>query len=291
MSNQNANPVSDQAVRDFLLGKLKAPDQERFEYQLFTDGELEAQVRRAEYEIADDFAYRRLNESERAAFAHFLVTSDRKKIVQVSQSLRERFAPTKAGASRGPLAQRVSTIFNLKRAVWRYAFAAIVLMILLATTLLVTKESRIAQKLIPRFIQRKTTSQAPPERANHSTATTSPPHAEQRPPLTSHENQLTGVALSSRTSLEQSPQVDVRDSAIAGRFQLLVENVNESRYHADLTRVGGTTVFSAEALTPSGTNPVTVYFEVPPQVLQAGNYQITLTGVNGTTNTFFFRVP
>src|SRR5438552_16173724 len=92
---------SDETIRRFLLGGLSASEQPLFEQRLFTDDGLDARVRLAEFDLADDYAFERLNASERSLFEEkFLLTSDRRQNLEVSRVLRDRFATIDATAAR-----------------------------------------------------------------------------------------------------------------------------------------------------------------------------------------------
>src|SRR5215813_14724452 len=118
MENNKLRQISDQTIRSFLLGQLDTRAQEDFEQSLFTDPELEARVQLTECEMSDDYAFGRLSQSERAAFrAKFLLTSERRQKLQVSEALNDRFA---AGSTpRVPITQRLRTLFDLKQPGWK----------------------------------------------------------------------------------------------------------------------------------------------------------------------------
>ncbi len=91
-SNQNiSRDVSDDAVRRFLLGQLSANEQPGFEHRLFLDSELEARVRLAEFDLADDYACSRLGAEDRERFEQrFLASNERKLKLNVSNAKRRR---------------------------------------------------------------------------------------------------------------------------------------------------------------------------------------------------------
>ena len=79
MDNEhNSQDVSDDSIRHFLLGQLPASEQTLFEEELFTNADLEGRLRLAEFDLADDYAFKRLTESETKAFRErYLLTADR----------------------------------------------------------------------------------------------------------------------------------------------------------------------------------------------------------------------
>ena len=60
-----SRPFSDETIRRFLLGGLSASERPLFEQRLITDDDLDARVRLAELELADDYAFERLSAPER----------------------------------------------------------------------------------------------------------------------------------------------------------------------------------------------------------------------------------
>src|SRR5260370_29921858 len=91
--DDNSSEFSDEAIRRFLLGRLSSSEQPAFERQLFSDSRLDARVRLAELDLADDYTYGRLDPDERQFVEEtFLVTSDRRRKLEVSMVLRDRFA-------------------------------------------------------------------------------------------------------------------------------------------------------------------------------------------------------
>src|ERR1700675_1668137 len=89
----NSVEFSDEAIRCFLLGRLRAPEQVAFERQLFSDPRLDSRVRLAELDLTDDYTYLRLSAGARELFEEkFLVSANRRRKVEVSIALRDRFA-------------------------------------------------------------------------------------------------------------------------------------------------------------------------------------------------------
>ena len=64
----NSSGSSDETIRRFLFGELTESEQPPFEQQMFTDAGLDARVRLAEIDLADDYAFDRLNATDRARF-------------------------------------------------------------------------------------------------------------------------------------------------------------------------------------------------------------------------------
>src|SRR6266480_3267422 len=89
----NSIEFTDDAIRRFLFGRLGFAEQTAFEERLFTDDSLEARVRLAEFDLADDYALERLSAADRKAFEKkFLLSAERKRQLTISRALGDRFA-------------------------------------------------------------------------------------------------------------------------------------------------------------------------------------------------------
>lgn len=94
---RGAVSFNDAAIRRFLLCRMNADERTRFEESLFTDNAMDARVRQAECELTDDYAFGRLSAEERELFAkNFIVTTERKQKLAVSQALQRHLAPSAA---------------------------------------------------------------------------------------------------------------------------------------------------------------------------------------------------
>src|SRR5713226_4237040 len=144
----NSQEFSDDAIRRFLFGRLSAAEQATFEEYLFTGESLEARVRLAEFDLADDYALERLSAADRKTFEKkFLLSAERKRKLTISRALRDRFAdaatvPTTAPkVAKASISERLRRLFGLNQRAWRFAFGAAALAILVAAAWLVLKES------------------------------------------------------------------------------------------------------------------------------------------------------
>jgi len=291
----HSQKFSDDSIRRFLLGELQATEQTLFEEQLFTNSELEARVRLAEFELADDYAFKRLSEPETASFREkYLLTADRNQKLNVSQAIRNRFTRESVSEIKPAVYQRLAPWFDLRRPTWRYAFASLVLILILATVFLVTKEPQIVRRLIPERFRSTPHATPTPQLMNHSTGSSSPAHSEQSPPAVPHESPLI-VALTSTISLEQSPVITppAGENAFV-RFQLSIQEGAQGVYRADLSTASGETLLTAESLKPYGAKPSSVGFDVPASTLKSGQYQIRLSRTDDPakqeSSQYYFRV-
>ena len=292
---QSSPNLSDDSIRRFLLGQLNASERSIFEERLFTDSDLETRVRMAEYELADEYAFKRLSDDEMQSFRErYLLVADRRQKLEVSQAIRDRFAPASIRDHKASIRPGLTTRFDIRRPAWRYSFAALILVLILATVFLVTREPEIVRVIIPHRLKAKPQATATPQATHHATNTSSPPHAEQKVPEPVHETPLI-VALNSNGNVAEPAPVSLPsgENAIL-RFRLSPGAAGGGVYRADVLTTAGEKVFSAETLKPYGANPSLIDFDVPAGVLKNGQYQINLRPVDDQAKPevlqYYFRI-
>jgi hypothetical protein len=288
--HQSFREFSDASIRRFLLGQLDANEQTTFEEELFRNSELETRVRLAELELADDYAFRLLTDAEAE---RFLVTAGRNQQVQVSNAIRERLAH--ASVRENVVAYYwLAALRNLRRPAWRYAFAALILLFILTTVVLVTKEPQIVRRIIQGPFRPRPQPAGTPQVTHHGTNASSPAHVEQRQLEPPHESPLV-VVLNSATNAEQAPVVNLPpgEKAVV-RFRLSVEAGKTRVYRAELLASSGERLFITEALKPYDSKPPAIDFDVPASALKSGQYLIRLTRVDDPrqpqVSQYYFRV-
>ncbi|HXI25108.1 MAG TPA: hypothetical protein VNG71_14690 [Pyrinomonadaceae bacterium] len=274
---------SDDAIRRFLLGELTVGEQEAFEKRLVADDELEARVRLSELGLADDYVQRRLTRAESLRVQErFLVTKDRQHMTAVSQALRDRFTPATRWS-----AQKV---FNLDHAAWRYAFAAVILIIVFATVWLGVKERRLAIKFpIPKRVLPKASPTQSPVVAHHPVGALAPTHQEEATPPPEHQTTVS-IALDAKNTVENPFELKLSDTAITSlRIVATPERNQRDSYRAEVWNSRGESVFTADGLTPSDEGKLTL--DIPALVLSPGEYMIRLNGREDAAELhYYFRI-
>ncbi|HEX3228995.1 MAG TPA: hypothetical protein VHQ95_08515, partial [Pyrinomonadaceae bacterium] len=160
------------------------------------------------------------------------------------------------------------------------AFAALILVLILGTVFLVTKEPLIVNRIWPDRFKPRPHASPTPQLMNHPAGSSSPVHDEPSPPVELHESPLV-VSLTETSSIDQSPVITLPagENAVV-RFQLLLKDGAQGVYRADLWTTSGETLFSAGSLKSFGAQPASISFDVPANVLKSGQYQIRLTRVD-----------
>jgi hypothetical protein len=301
----NSQDFSDEAVRRFLLGRLDVTEQTAFEQHLFTDDGLETRVRLAEFDLADDYALERLSAADRVAFEQkFLLSAGRKRKLNVSSALRDRFASsilatTAPKGAKASISERWQLLFGLNQRVWRLAFGVAILVVLVGMVWLLVKEPRIKEGIRVVIFNRRAPAPAPtPRLAGHSNNTSSPPEHHTTPsPMPPHESPvILRVGLFSDVSRDHDkiPLIDLpKGEHDIVRLQLALKPNQTGIYRAELLTKDGSSVFRADSLKVIDPG-AGIDFNVPARLLRPGDYQIRLGGpgneATAVETKYYFRV-
>ena len=302
----NSQEFSDDVIRRFLFGRLDSAEQTSFEERLFADDGLDARVRLAEFDLADEYALERLSAADREAFEEkFLLSAERKRKLTVSTALRDRFASASTVVTTAPkasISERLQLLFGLNQRAWRLAFGVAILVVLVGTVWLLVKEPRIKEGIRVGIFNRRAPAPAPsePRPAAHSNNTSSPPEHHLTPlPLPPHEPTASPVILSvelfSYAARAQKPSIDLpKGEHDVVRLQLALKPKRTGSYRADLLTANGQSIFSSQALQSTDTDAGKVDFDVPAVLLKSGDYQVSLRraddGSKRTVASYYFRV-
>jgi len=307
---KNLAEFSDDAVRRFLLGDLRSEERPAFEERLLSDDRLEARVRLAEFDLADDYALARLNATDRAAFEQkFLLSADRKRKLNVSTALRDRFASaatvatTAQSGAKATISERLQRLTGFDRRAWRFAFGAVVLVMLVAGAWLVLKESHIGRAISPRPIVTSSPSPGSKREAQHPPGPSLPPEHQTTPsPMPSHDQTTPSPTIASVVLLpDASPDGDKLASINLPkgeydmvRLRLALRANQTGIYRAELLAIDDQTIFSAQSLQSTRADAGKVDFDIPAVLLKIGDYQVKLSrtdgGSKGSVATYYFRV-
>lgn len=283
ITNLHQPKFSDAAIRRFLLGQLRGNDRTAFERALFCDSSLEQRTRLEEIALADDYATRRLRDKDLNAFIQtFRFTAARRNQIEVSMSLNECFAPRAE-------AHRAEKSLTFKHPVWRWALAAMILIMLFATVWLVMKEPQMV-KVPRRFLHSNAPVTPTPEVAHHAEHATEPgAHRDELPPAPSHEAALDVIVLDSAVSAENAPTVTLATLSGKCHLQLMLDGTSSATFLAELMTSRGELVYSQELTTAAGENRIS--FDVSRERLVGGDYQVRLTREpDGNLKTYYLRV-
>jgi hypothetical protein len=293
----NSSEFSDETIRRFLFGELSESEQPLFEQQLFTDAGLGARVRMAEIDLADDYAFEKLNAADRALFERrFLVTPKRQRMLKASTALRDRFSPNRSAAAwseKSIVARRLRYLPGFDRPAWRIAFGVLILLVLFGTVLLVVKEPRLAQQITNKIIPRRSAPRSSPQEVHHPTNTSSPEHQTTPAPMPLHDsaNPLfeSLVLFPSSSDLGKIPTLTLPNGE-KGVLRLRLAVTDQTvPYRAEVLTTDDRFVFSVDWLSGPPFN-----VDVPASLLKSGEYQIRLSdardGSKKEVAGYYFRV-
>ncbi len=282
---------SDDAIRRFLLRRLAAREQSAFEQTLMADDDLESRVRLAEVALADDYARGLLTGNEERQFREsFLVTDERKQMLGVSETLNRRFRSSVESAS---LIQNVKTIFDFRQPVWRYAFAALILLLVFSTVWRKIKEPIVVGPITPkRVVVPKPSATQSPIVAHHPTTSPIPNHVEESTSPPDHQIATPAVVLDGNNSVGNPFELKLRDGNIDSlRAQIVLGENHSTSYRVELWDSKGESLFTINAVAARDGK---VIFDIPSRNLSAGEYLIRLKAVEGFTSeetqSYYFRI-
>jgi hypothetical protein len=297
-SDSGSDFFSDDTIRLFLLGRLSADEQARFEERLLLDDETERRVRRVEYELADDYAFGRLRMEEREPFTqNFLVTEERQRKLAVSQSLRRELSqqPALTNATRIRIMPRLrakSDLFGFGgfgRPALSIGWAVVALLLFSGLVWFVLKGPR--WKTQPAVAKRQPVSSGTREYGHAPSQT---PETTGSPTAVLQTTERPGAPGSSpliATFVLPKGQHDggemIRITIPSGandivRLELSLESAEAATYRAELFTAEGQPITDApEVMVTSSNLRAKVVLDVPARLLKVGDYQIKLSRTVG----------
>jgi hypothetical protein len=275
-----------------------------FDEQLFADNSLERRVRLAEYELADDYAYYRLELAERKLFEQkFLVSTTRQQTVRVSEALRDRFASAAVEtavvpSSRTLIRERLRRWLGLHQAPWKIALRVAVLILLIGTMWTVLRGPRVQQLIGRRRPAPAVTPDPNRQEANHPKK--APPTTFRQPTPAPFrfdpDANPAAIMLFPQHGYDpgQIKQVGFPDSQHSTLHLFLAfreeHGEEQEMFRAELLTLAGRSVLTENPFRPTGAGAIS--FDVPVMFLDQGEYQVKLSRVADRREvaTYYFRV-
>lgn len=292
MNQQAPANISDATIRRFLLAQLSRGEQSAFERALLMNPQLEQRARLAEIALIDNYVLNRLKANHRELFQKdFLVTSDRRRKLEVSNALRQTFAvETVSQPARSSSAQR---LFVWPTFAWRIAFAIVVLGVLFASALVISRESRIVKRIIPKRLRPAAAVTPTPQTAHHATSSAeSPDHRDETPQLPAHEASPQTMVLLANSLPDNAPIVRLANNASnAVRLELMLERNEFATFRAVVTTSSGEILYDVREIGAQDRDRLD--FDVPIERLKPGVLQVSLKRANDEATavaTYYFRV-
>lgn len=283
---------SDATIRRFLLAQLSRGEQSAFERALLMNPQLEQRARLAEIALIDDYVLDRLKANDRDVFQkEFLVTTARRRKVEVSNALRQTFLVE--NGSQHARSSSAQGLFAWPTLAWRIAFAIVVLMVLFASALVIRREPQIVQRIIPKRLRPAAVAKPTPVAAHHPTnSAESPEHRDETRQLPAHEASPQTMVLLANSSPDNAPLVSLSNNAAnAVRLELMLERNESATFSAVVTTGGGEVVYEVREISAQDTDRLD--FDVPIERLKPGVFQVSLKRANGESSAveiYYFRV-
>ena len=291
-SDQKQQSFSDATIRRFLLAQLSREVQPAFERALFADPQLEQRMRLAEIALIDDYVLNRLKTDDRGVFQkEFLVTTARRRKLEVSHALRQTFAVENVSL----LVHSSSTqsLFDWPTMAWRIAFAVVVLTVLFASALVIRREPQIVKRIIPTRLRPAAVVTPTPQTSHHAAGSSeSPEHRDETPQLPPHEASPETIVLEANANADTAPVVSLTTSgANVIRIELKLERTESATFSIVVTNSGGEVVHNVPELHLEDADRID--FDIQANRLKAGDYQVILKRISGepaAQATYHFRV-
>lgn len=261
--------ISDDEIRRSLLGCASASEQSNFETQLLLDDQLEQRVQRLELELADDFSFGRLTQTERELFSkNFLVTSKRARDLAVSRALHEAIVVGQPQQRRSGWQYSWLPVFAMQRPFASAAITVIAVALVGFASWRVLKTRTVRPPLIAKqipVVDPRREYAHPPSKDSGATTET--------------ERRIV-ASLTLQPDDESSPQQTLHWSTPAAeqdrvRLDLIVNGETTGVYKARLIGRGGQITTHHDLNLEAG-NPAKVSFIVAPILLPSGDYHIEL---------------
>jgi hypothetical protein len=291
-SGHQRQDFSDGTIRQFLLAQLSRGEQSAFERALVMNPQLEQRARLAEIALIDDYVLNRLKASDRDVFQkEFLVTTARRRKLEVSNALRQTFAVE--NVPQPVRSSSVQRLFVWPTFAWRIAFAIVVLIVLFASAMVIRREPQIVKRIIPKSLRPATVVAPTPAAAHHpANSADSPDHRDETPQLPAHEASPQTMVLLAVSLPDNAPIVSLaNDASKAVRLELMLDRKGSATFSAVVSTSSGEVVYEVREISVQDRDRLD--FEVPIERLKPGVFQISLTRINdeaSAVGTYYFRV-
>jgi hypothetical protein len=309
---------SGRITRRYLLGEMSESEQSAFEKKYFTDSRVFDQVLKTENELVNNYVRGRLSPQTREQFEQsYLNDPKRRERVKFAEALADRLdqvegarvvaARSGADASRW---QRLLVSLRRQRPMFGFAISFVFLLITVVGILFVIENRRLRQESAQ--TQTAQAEHARREREQQQLAdehrqanevagevsrpggvavepepTRAPPQtaqAKQTPPLRvapTVASLVLTVGGVRGADASQTPHLVIPPGTTQVRLRLNLKDNDYPSYRAVLRAVGGAEVFSRQGLKPTNTKSGAGFiFVLPARELAAGDYILTLAGVN-----------
>ncbi len=293
--------IQEDLMRRYLLGDLPETEQEALEREYFADAERLAEVWEVENQLVDDYVRGRLPRAEREQFERYCLSAPfyQERVAFANSLLRSVDAEAAPAAPSTSWRERLAAALGLSQFQWGVALAATALLLLfVGGSWFLAERSRMQEQLArerearqgrERELEARVASEREKnvqlvaelarlrESQTEGGSQTPTPAAGQAPRST-----IFSFLLTANLTRGSEPQLlAIPRAAEQVELRILLESREHSAYLADLRTADGSDVFSRRGIQPRvGRNGASVAVRAPAAFLPAGDYILTLAGVN-----------
>lgn len=310
-------PLSEQNIRQYLLGELTEQEQLEIEDRAFADRGVLEEILAVEQDLIDDFVSGDIPEDKRPGFeTHFLASTERRKKVAFAKALakvvNESFVPATDVAVAPSWRTRLAGFFTSPMPAYSFAAASVLLFLVGAwlvvdrirlrselTQLRSAQESQISQN---RQLEKDLANERLRNQefmANRGSTPQQSPAPDNQPespqqPTTPSSPVVVGFALVPGISRSNAsiPQLAIAKDVSLVRLQIGIDlQESYSRYRVEVRTQRGQQVYSQGNLAAHVTSHNrNISLNIPASVFKNGRYELGLKGIsaNGTTEDVSF---
>lgn len=300
-----AEPISDEKLRLYLLGSLNADERLKVDERLLVDDEFAERVALLESVLTDDHAAGKPDPAERELFqSKFLVTDDRKQNLRLSAALRD-YANAEAATvtqlpERSSWSEKFAGLFalNSPRA-WAFAGSFAALLLLVGVTWFILKRPQESPLVAKNETTNSTETVRPAKSAEQPVAPNQQPSPAPNPSPSPETVPATVASFVLMPGALRSGG-DMTRIAVPGgerdivRLSLVVETPSEGTYQAELVTAEGQKVLVRPNLKITRNGHAKIVLTVAARLLHTRDYQIKLTqtkpdGQSESAGRYYFR--
>jgi hypothetical protein len=299
-----------QTITRYLLGELSESERSALEESYFTDPQVFEQVLKTESELVDGYVRDQLSSEVRQQFEQsYLQHPARRERVKFAGALAARLdqveeLETSSEQSTSPASwwQRIRASLRGQRPTLRFSLALATVLIMLGSVWFFIESRRRQRELSQTRAASETQQRREPEQsqppANESRGADElaaererverrPQRVPQPTPTPTSGSAPRSVSLALTVGgvrsgdTGQTPTLVIPPGTTQARLQLLLNDDDYPGYRAALRAVGGAEIFSQRGVKPRRAKTGAIFvFTVPAHKLAAGDYVLTLGGIN-----------
>lgn len=271
--------ITDEALREFLLGGLADDERDRIESQFLTDSQTRERILAAEQDLIEDYLEDSLTIADKEKFISLYArTPEQRRKLRITKSIKN-WAVTEAALPRA-IPANVSTWGRLRN--WlrmRPAIIPVAVVIMIAIVIGAVWLNRRAEQRNRRFAIEQELAQL-----------NSPSSMRERPP------DLIQVDLRpALRSFDKPAEITRANVQLVDLVLPWTKPERYSKYQVEIRRVDGSEPFKIDNPVAESDRDYAIRVRLPTKILRRGQYQVELTGIEsdgsaGSSEEYIFSV-